>query len=91
LNALLVPLLSGFAVAAVIGLSALYQRYQFRRNGDPPIFGWSHVFTYGMSTTLSAAIGEVWNPPLWQKLLVFCVVFGVAWTALKVLGKPRVR
>ena len=89
MNALEVPLLAGFAVAAVIALSALYQRYQFRRNGDPPIFGPRHVLTYGVSTALSAAIGEVWNPPLWQKLLVFCVVFGVAWAALKMLRKRR--
>jgi hypothetical protein len=91
LNAFVAPLAAGFAVAAVIALSALYQRYQFRRNGDPPVFGPRHVFTYGMSTALSGAIGEVWNPPFWQKLLVFCVVFGVAWMALKVLGKRRSR
>ena len=91
MSVLTVPILSGLAVAAVIALSALYQRYQFNRTGDPPLFRARHVLTYGLATMFSSAISEFWNPPLWQKLLVFAAVFGVALAVLKLLGKHRAR
>jgi len=88
-HALTVPLLSGLAVAAVIALSVIYQRYQFRHHGEPPVFTARHVFTYGIATTFSSALGEIWNPPLWQKLLIFCIVFGLAWAVLRFVVKQR--
>lgn len=87
MNVVTVPLLAGLAVAAVIGLSALYQQYQFRRNGDPPVFTARHALTYGIGTAFSGALGEIWNPPLWQKLLIYCIVFGLAWAVLRFLFK----
>ena len=91
MNALTLPLLSGLAVAAVIALSALYQHYRFRRKGEPPVFTGRHVFTYGIATAFSSALGEFWNPPLWQKLVIYCLVFGLAWGGLKLLAKYRGR
>ena len=89
MDAVTVPLLAGLAVGAVIGLSALYQHYQFRRNGDPPVFTPWHALTYGIGTAFSSALGEVWNPPLWQKLLIYCLIFGLAWAVLRLFLKRR--
>jgi cell division protein FtsW (lipid II flippase) len=89
MSVLVVPLLSGLAVAGVIALSALYQRYQFRRTGDPPIFTARHVLTYGAATLFSSLLSEFWNPPLWQKLLIFVVVFGAGLGVLRLFGKFR--
>jgi hypothetical protein len=86
-NELTVPILAGLSVAAVIGLSALYQHIQFRRTGDPPIFTIRHIFIYGASTGFSSALGEIWHPPLWQKLLIFGLGFVLAWAVLKLFRK----
>ena len=42
-----------------------------------------HAATYGLGTALSSALGELWDPPLWQKALIYCAVFASAWGALK--------
>ena len=86
---LTVPLLAGLTVAVVIGLSALYQHHQFRRDGDPPVFTARHAVTYGIGTAFSGVLSEFWNPPFWQKILIYCVIFGLAWGVLKLFSKRR--
>ena len=91
MNTLIQPLLAAVSVAVgvciVFLLSALYQRYQFRQTGDPPVTTFGRAFLNGAlggtGVFVSNVLANFWNPPLWQKVAIAFAALSIVLVLLK--------